>query len=52
MKYIKRAIKIKLIIINLLVGSGAVHLSIHDPHIHRRCNSKNKSKTIGIKSYY
>ena len=41
MKRVKRAIKIKLLVINMLVGSGLVHLEKHDPHIHGR-NYKKK----------
>ncbi len=44
----KRALKIKLIIINLLIGSGLTHLKKHDPHIHARCNSKNKSQEMSL----
>lgn len=44
----KRALKIKLIVINLLIGTGAVHLKIHDPHIHGRCNSKNKKQLMSL----
>lgn len=39
----RRLLKIKLILLHLLIGTGAVHLKKHDPHTHNRCNSRNKS---------
>jgi len=45
---LKKTIKIKLIMIHLLIGSGLVHLKKHDPHIHSRCHSRNKSQEISL----
>lgn len=47
-KKAKRIIKLKLILIHLLVGTGTIHLKKHDPHIHGRCNSKNKKTEISL----
>ncbi|MBC5853114.1 hypothetical protein [Vibrio metschnikovii] len=46
MKKARKFIKIKLLIINLLVGTGAVHLKKHDPHIHDRTYRHKRNKDI------